>query len=153
MYRRILIPTDGRPGTERAVEHALDLAEQYGAALYVLYVVDTTALPLDARAQQIFEYVEEQGRRSEMEIVDRAEGLGIDPVVSDVGEGPPHEAILEYAEANDVDLIVMGTHGRQGLDRYLLGSVTERVVRSADVPVLTVRTEGTPEGEETPDDD
>jgi nucleotide-binding universal stress UspA family protein len=153
MYRRILIPTDGRPGTERAVEHALDLAERYDAALYVLYVVDTTALPLDARAQQIFEYVEEQGRRSEMEVVDRAEELGIDPVVSDVREGPPHEAILEYVEANDVDLIVMGTHGRQGLDRYLLGSVTERVVRSADVPVLTVRTEGTSEGEEAPGSD
>ena len=62
-------------------------------------------------------------------------------VVTETREGVPHDTILEYAEEADVDVVVMGTHGRSGLDRYLLGSVTERVVRSAEVPVLTVRME------------
>jgi nucleotide-binding universal stress UspA family protein len=56
-------------------------------------------------------------------------------------QGAPHTTILEYADEADVDLIVMGTHGRSGIHRYLLGSVTERVVRTADAPVLTVRME------------
>jgi nucleotide-binding universal stress UspA family protein len=147
MYRRILLPTDGSPGTERAVDHALDLAERYDAALHVLYVVDTNALPLDARAEHVFEYLTEEGLLAEEQIVERAEDRGVETVVSGVREGSPHEVILEYVEDNDIDLVVMGTHGRRGLDRYLLGSVTERVVRTADVPVLTVRTSGPPEGD------
>lgn len=141
MYQGILVPTDGSPEADPAVEHALDLAERYDATLHVLYVVDTNALPLDAHAQLIFEYLEEQGRQSEADIVDRAEERGVESVVGEVAEGSPHEAILEYVEDNDIDLVVMGTHGRRGIDRYLLGSVTERVLRGADVPVLTVRAE------------
>jgi nucleotide-binding universal stress UspA family protein len=56
-----------------------------------------------------------------------------------VRAGPPYKAILDYVESYDIDLILMGTHGRTGLDRYLLGSVTEKVVRMSDVPVMTVR--------------
>lgn len=145
MYRRILLPTDGSPGTERAAEHALDLAETYDAALHVLYVVDTNALPLDAHARHVFEDLTEEGLLAEEEVVERAAERGIETVVSDVREGSPHEVIREYVEENDIDLVVMGTHGRRGLDRYLLGSVTERVVRSAGVPVLTLRAAGTPE--------
>ena len=145
MYQRILVPTDGSPEAAPAIEQALGLAERYDATLHVLYVVDTNALPLDAHAQLIFEYLEEQGRQSEADIAARAEERGIDSVVGEVAEGSPHEAILEYVEDNDVDLVVMGTHGRRGIDRYLLGSVTERVLRGADVPVLTVRAEAPPE--------
>jgi len=60
-------------------------------------------------------------------------------VVSEIISGSPHKQLIDYAERHGIDLIVMGTHGRTGLDRYLLGSVTERVVRTADMPVLTVR--------------
>jgi nucleotide-binding universal stress UspA family protein len=140
MYRRILLPTDGSPGTERAVDHALDLAETYDTGLHVLYVVDTTALPLDAHARRAVEHLTEEGVLSVEAIVERAEGRGIDPVVSNVSRGAPYEVILDYADANDVDLVVMGTHGRHGIGRYLLGSVAERVVRLSEVPVLTVRT-------------
>lgn len=61
------------------------------------------------------------------------------PVETDVRRGNPHREILDYADEHAVDLVVMGTHGRTGLDRYLLGSVTEKVVRLSNVPVLTVR--------------
>ena len=145
MYRRILVPTDGGPETDRAAECALDLAARYDAALYVLFVVDTNALPLDAHARRMFEHVEDEGYRAETELVERADEMGIAPVVSEVGEGSPHEVIARYVEDNDIDLVVMGTHGRRGLDRYLLGSVTERVLRLTDVPVLVVRTGEEPE--------
>lgn len=139
MYDQILIPTDGSPGTERAVEHGFDIAKQYGAALHVLYVIDTNALPLDAHSQAIVESRNEMGQESVTTIVERAEELGIEPVVSAVLEGLPYEVILEYVDDHAINLIIMGTHGRRGLDRFLLGSTTERIVRFADVPVLTVR--------------
>jgi nucleotide-binding universal stress UspA family protein len=145
MYRRILLPTDGSPEADRAADHALDIAERFGAALHVLYVVDTNALPLDPHARRVFEYVEEEGRLAEEAIVGRAEDRGVDAVASEVGEGSPHEGILEYVEDNDIDLVVMGTRGRRGLERYLLGGVTERVIRLSDVPVLAVRAGGSPE--------
>mgnify|MGYP002760814574 CR=1 FL=1 len=138
MYERILIPTDGSSEADRAVEHALDLAETYGAALSVLYVVDTSALPLDPRTEQVVEYLEEAGRRSEKHVLERAEGRDIDAIVTDVVEGSPHETILAYVDDNDIDLVVMGTHGRRGLYRFLLGSVTQRVLRAADIPVVVV---------------
>jgi len=56
--------------------------------------------------------------------------------------GEPYESVLDYADEHDIDIIVMGTHGRTGLDHHLLGSVTEKVVRTSDVPVLTVRASG-----------
>lgn len=135
MYERVLIPTDGSPGTAHAVDHALDIASQYSAALYILFVVDTDALPLDAHSQAIFEHLDETGKESVENIVKRAENRGIDSVTEEVLEGNPYEVVDEH----NIDLVVMGTHGRRGLDRYFLGSVTERVVRLADVPVLTVQ--------------
>jgi len=68
-------------------------------------------------------------------------------MVSEQRHGEPHRVIVEYANEEDCDLVVMGTHGRTGLQRYLLGSVTEKVVRTCDVPVLTVRHEGEVEEE------
>jgi len=139
MYHRILLPTDGSPGADPATDHALDLAREYDAALYALYVVDTDALPVDSHAALITAALETEGRVALEAIVDRAHELGVDPVVDELREGTPHEEILAAIDDHDVDLVVMGTHGRRGLDRYVLGSVTERVLRLSDVPVLTVR--------------
>ena len=73
------------------------------------------------------------------ELTDSAERAGVTDAVGSVLEGTPHRAILEYTDEHHIDLIVMGTHGRTGLDRYLLGSVAEKVVRLFEVPVLTTR--------------
>jgi len=141
MYREILLPTDGGPASQAAVSQALDLAELSDARLHTLYVVDTSAYPsLDAGAETVISTLREEGESALDEVSDTAEAAGV-PVVSEIVSGTPHRRILEYAEANEIDLIVMGTHGRTGLDRYLLGSVTERIVRSAEMPVLTVRAE------------
>lgn len=139
MYDEILFPTDGSPASQTAVEHAIDHAERYDARLHTLYVVDTTAYAsLDAGAETVISALKEEGKTALSQVAERAESADI-PVVSEIVSGSPYKQLTEYATTNDVDLIVMGTHGRTGLDRYLLGSVTERVVRSADMPVLTVR--------------
>ncbi|MFB6106238.1 MAG: universal stress protein [Halobacteriaceae archaeon] len=144
MYERILVPTDGSSGTEEAVTRAIDLADHYGATLHLLYVVDESALPLDAHARAVFEAAAQQGRESVVALADRARRAGVEPVITAVRRGTPHEVILDYAHEEGADVVVMGTHGRRGVDRYLLGSTTERVLRLADVPVLVVQmNEGT----------
>lgn len=139
MYANILLPTDGSPAADAAVTHALDLAERYGARIHALYVVDaSTYSALDAGSDIVMSALEQEGDSALATVAEAAREAGIE-VETQLVEGGVYRAILDYAASHDVDLIVMGTHGRRGLDRYLLGSVTERVVRTADVPVLTVR--------------
>lgn len=139
MYDRILLPTDGSRTAGRALEHATDLAIQYGATLHVLYVIDAAVFASDVETGPITEQFEAIGDEIVEDVGKRARNAGVESVVSHVGRGSPYERILEYANERDIDLIVMETHGRTGLDRYLIGSVTEKVVRLSDVPVLTVR--------------
>ncbi|OYR39445.1 universal stress protein UspA [Halorubrum sp. Ib24] len=147
MYEHILIPTDGSDVAESAVEHALDLAEQYDAEVHALYVVDIDSVNLGLGTEQVDRL--KQGRFDEMEELkskaDEATGAvaarGAErdiEVVEQISGGRPHTVIADYAENHDVDLIVMGSHGRAGVRRALLGSVTERTLRSTHVPVLVV---------------
>ena len=139
MYDTILVPTDGSDGMARVAEHAIHLARLSEGTLHVLYVVDTSVVPLDAHSQATHARLEEAGRTSVAEIHDRAASVGIYASTA-VRYGTPHQEILAYADENDVDLVVLGTHGRTGLPHVLLGSVAERVVQHSEVPVLTVRT-------------
>ncbi len=139
MYDRILLPTDGGETTDRALAHAMDLADRYGADLHVLYVVDATVFPNDVESGALVSEFEETGKRIVDRVASEAREAGIDPAATAVVRGTPHRTILEYVGDHGIDLVVMGTHGRTGLDRYLLGSVTEKVVRLSDVPILTVR--------------
>jgi nucleotide-binding universal stress UspA family protein len=139
VYDEILVPTDGSAAAERAIEHAVDLAGRYDARIHAFYVVDTSAYAaLEGAGTAVVDALEEQGTEAVDRVIEAAEDAGV-PVERVVREGSPHRNILEYIDEADIDLVVMGTHGRQGIDRYLLGSVTERVVRSAPVPVLTIR--------------
>lgn len=146
MYDTILLPTDGSTGTEQAIVNGLDIAGQYDATVHALYVIDTAKL-LElgyfgdrSDFEATIEPLEDEARRAVRKIDEQADRMGVDvDVITVVRQGAPYETIVEYADEADVDLIVMGTHGRRGLPRHVLGSVTERVVRTADVPVLTVR--------------
>ena len=139
MYDEILVPTDGSPAAAAAIEHAVTLAERFDSTVHALYVVDATAYStLEAGSGVVVEALEREGEGAVDAVREAAEAAGV-PVSEHVVSGTAYKSILEYADEEGVDLIVMGTHGRRGLDRYLLGSVTERVVRSADQPVLTVR--------------
>ncbi|WP_265111261.1 universal stress protein [Halosolutus halophilus] len=151
MYEKILVPTDGSETSEVAVDHAIDLAEMYGADIHTLYVVDTDSMSLTLGGEQLDRI--EQGRYGEMDevreraeratghVADRASERGLD-TVEHVSAGKPHTQIANYVEDNGIDLVVMGSHGRSGVTRALLGSVTERTLRSTHVPVLVVDVNG-----------
>jgi nucleotide-binding universal stress UspA family protein len=147
MYEHILIPTDGSDTANVAVDHAVDLAAKYGAQLHALYVVDIDAVNFGLGTEQVDRI--RQGNFGEMtelkEKADEATGAVVDvaaehgvEVREEVRVGTPHDVIAGYADTNDIDLVVMGSHGRSGVRRALLGSVTERVLRSTHVPVLVV---------------
>ncbi|SFR94047.1 Nucleotide-binding universal stress protein, UspA family [Halomicrobium zhouii] len=136
MYERVLHPTDGSDAADVAAADALELAERYDAPLHVLYVVDVTVgRATDAYAGQVVQELETIGREHVDSVTGRARRAGLD-VTSEIVEGTPASTIVETTRPGDV--VVMGTHGRSGLDRYLVGSTTEKVIRSVDVPVLTV---------------
>jgi nucleotide-binding universal stress UspA family protein len=138
MYERILVPTDGSTGTAHVAMQAIDLAEQYDGTIYALNVVDTEVSSLLSDAGGDGERLQEQGE-SAVQVVERmAEGHDVD-VETAVESGDPAETILAYADEIDADVIVVGTHGRSGVKRYVLGSVAERLVRHSTCPVLTVR--------------
>ena len=144
MYDRILVPTDGSDGVERAVRHAVDLAVRHGATVHALYVVNSASyagMPMESS----WEGIDELLRSDAEDAVSLVEAVGDDhdvPVETAIVDGSPSTEIVRYAEDADCDLVVMGTHGRGGIDRLLLGSVAETVVRASSVPVLTVRVTG-----------
>jgi nucleotide-binding universal stress UspA family protein len=147
MYDRILVPTDGSDVAQRAADHAIDLAATHDAQLHALYVVDIDAVEFGLGTEQVDRI--RQGRFGEMEeLREKATGAtgyvartaaehGV-PVVEHTGVGRPHAVITDYAEDTDVDIVVVGSHGRSGIRRALLGSVTERVLRSTHRPVLVI---------------
>ncbi|MBP1985662.1 universal stress protein [Halolamina salifodinae] len=139
MYDDILVPTDGSPAATAAIEHAVDLAKTYDATIHALYVVDASAFSsIEAGSELVIDALEEEGQRAVEEVTDAAAEVGVD-VETNVVSGTAYRRILDHIDSENVDLVVMGTHGRSGVERFLLGSVTERVVRTADVPVLTIR--------------
>jgi nucleotide-binding universal stress UspA family protein len=140
MYEDVLIPTDGSEGAKRGVEYAIDIASKYDARVHTLYVVDeriyggTPALSSD---ELFLEELEKRGDEAldEVESLARERDLEVTKVCK---RGIPHEVILEYADEHDIDLIVMGRHGRGEHGHPHIGSSTDRVVRLAEVPVLPV---------------
>jgi nucleotide-binding universal stress UspA family protein len=151
MYERILVPTDGSDVAEAAVDHAIDLATKYDAELHALFVADTDAIAYSLGAEQVdriqqgnfagMTELREKAEAATGHVADLADVEGIEVVERHAG-GRPHDMIADYAEDNDIDLIVMGSHGRSGVRRALLGSVTERTLRSTHVPVLVVDAQG-----------
>ncbi|WP_276299191.1 universal stress protein [Halorussus lipolyticus] len=141
MYEDILLPTDGSDGTIASVTHAGELAETYDATVHVLSVVDTRnrfESPSSGIAPEA--WTEAERERADESIQNAKTALPDDVAVeSVVAEGVPQTQILDYVDEEDVDVVVMATHGRTGLDHYLIGSVTEKVVRKSPAPVLTVR--------------
>jgi nucleotide-binding universal stress UspA family protein len=139
-YRRLLVPTDGSDCAAAALDVGVDVAAAYGATLHVLSVVDVTSLGVDVHSAI---QVEELETRAREDVADAREA-GRDAAVETVGAvehgSAVHRELGEYVDAHGVDLVVMGTHGHTGLDRYLLGSVAEKTVRTAPAPVMTVST-------------
>jgi len=137
MYDAILVPIDGSDVAEAALEHALSLAIETDATVHVLFVADTAQDSVTVVGTDVVDALVREGQS----VVERAAATAADrdvPVETAVRQGTPAEVIVDYAGEVGVDLVVLGTHGRGGLRRYLLGSVTESVLRTTDVPTLAV---------------
>lgn len=137
MFDTVVIATDGSRSVERAVDVALDLADRFDAAVHALYVVDAgevESAPGELRRQMRAALQERAD-----DAVGRVSEASDREVATAAREGEPAIEIKSYAREVDADLVVTGTRGRHGENRFLIGSVAERVVRTCPVPVLTVR--------------
>lgn len=142
MYKRILLATDGSECSMNAAEYAIETARQNQAELIALSVTETKALQ-NLPVEELTRKVTELFRRESEEAVEMVEELassmeGSVKVRKMILEGPPADTILRVADEEDVDLIVVGASGKHALERFILGSVSEKVVRHSTVPVLVV---------------
>ena len=139
-YDDVLIPTDGSPRSEHAVDHGLELADRADATVHSVYVVDERRYgetPALSSYEIAFEQFERKGEELTEDVARRARELGLG-TTTEVTRGLPHEEITEHAEDEDVDIIVMGRTGAGGAERPLVGSVPGRVLRTTDIPTLPV---------------
>ncbi|WP_436927236.1 universal stress protein [Halosimplex amylolyticum] len=150
-YDDVLIPTDGSPAAAVAIDHGIAVADAFDATVHAVYVVDTMALAGGADTTMagggggvatgdLLEPLVSSGEDATNGIAERARDAGLD-ATTQVVEGSPGSVLVDYVDEESIDFVTMGTHGRTGLDRVLLGSTTERVMRHANAPVLSVRHE------------
>lgn len=143
LFKKILIPTDGSEYTKAAIEKGVHLAKLCDAKVTAIYVVDQTSFinfPMDSTIVNVYSLLEKEGNDALDYIKEKGQELGVE-VTTKMEEGSPVKKIVEASK--DHDVVVMGTLGRTGMSKLLLGSVAERVVRHAYCPVLVVR--ATPE--------
>lgn len=135
MYSTILVPYDDSPTAERAAKHAIELAENFDGRLHGLYVMES---PPEAPQSEADEHSTAQNGEQALEnLAAQTEDKSIN-LETHITEGDPASEIVDFVENTEIDLIVLGTHGRQGLDRLIVGSVAEEVIRTAPVPVTTL---------------
>jgi nucleotide-binding universal stress UspA family protein len=141
--KKIVFATDFSESSVNALRYAVDLAKQYGARLYFLHVLYDVAktsgwyvphVSMDEMYKDM-----EKSAREELEKLFVDEMRGYEDIERIVLKGTPHEEIVTYAEEQNIDLVVIGTHGRKGIDRMIFGSTAEQVIRNAPCPVLSVR--------------
>jgi universal stress protein A len=143
--KKILVPVDYSDCSRVAMEYALFLAERFEAEIEVLHVAEiplgeehTVVNPDTGKEQLLSELIMQQAVKAETEFLAPFVRATI-PIEKSLLKGRPGKVIIEAAAERGADLIVMGTHGRSGFDRLIMGSVTERVLRSATCPVAVVR--------------
>ncbi|MFB6072535.1 MAG: universal stress protein [Halobacterium sp.] len=137
MIDTVVIATDGSDSVGRAVAVALDVADRFDADVHALYVLEESEVetaPEEVR-EEMQDALEERGEQAVSAVAERADRR----VTTAVREGRPPAEISQYARDVDADVVATGTRGRHGENRFLIGSVAERVVRTCPVPVLTVR--------------
>lgn len=137
MYQDLLLATDGSDAARRATDHAIELAGRLDATLHVLSVSEDGPQATE-KQDRLRSDPEDEAAGAADRAREAAESDGVE-TTTDVRHGVPQEQIVDYAETNPTDMIVVGTAGRSGLDHLISGSVAEEIVRNAPAPVLTVR--------------
>lgn len=141
VYNKILIPTDGSEISLEAAKHAIKMAKAMNSRVYAIYVIDIVpfiGLPTEGLWESMKEILEDEGNDTLNKISHMAKDHNVDIKV-EILEGNPSKEIVDYAERKKVDLIVMGTTGKTGLDKLLLGSVAEKVTKKSHCPILLVK--------------
>lgn len=140
---KILFPTDFSEGSSHALPFAVDLSKHYNSKLYILHVIYDIAKATDSHIPHVSsdELYKEMSAwaQGEIESCCIEEIRGLPNVEKVVLKGIPYEEVIKFTEKQKIDMIVMGTYGKKGLERFLFGSTAERVVRRAPCPVMTVR--------------
>lgn len=139
LFKKILIATDGSKRTQNAVEMGLNIAKERGSKVYAVYVVDTvtfTSIPMDVTWENMYQLLKDEGEEAVKAVKDGAPDVDVE---THVLEGNPAAELTKFAVDNGVELIVMGTLGKSGIDRILLGSTAEKVIRIAHCPVLVIK--------------
>ena len=145
MYQKILVPIDGSPASKRGLTEAMRLAAYHKARVRLIHVVDvfivTPAFESGPYVDDIQKSFREDGGRllKKAEALVRKHGLTVDSVMFEIAGGRAAEIIVAQAKKWRADIIVIGTHGRRGVRRLVMGSDAEEVVRTSPVPVLLVR--------------
>jgi len=145
MYERILVPVDGSAPSQRGLDEALAVAAQFGSKLRLVHVLDESALAMSTdlamNVGALIAMLREGGEQVLAKARERARARGIeaDAVLHDTFSGRICDLVIREAAEWKADLIVIGTHGRRGAGRLLLGSDAEQILRLAPVPVLLVR--------------
>lgn len=143
MYETIVVPTDASPTADKALEHAIGLAKRHEAVLKAVYVIDTSLTKQGPRSlwadwDEMAKHLHEDARKRLEGTLEPARGAAVKTEGAVRASDDVPEAILTFADEESADVIVMGTHGRSGVGRFLLGSVADRVSKAADRPVLLV---------------
>jgi len=138
-FESLLVPVDGSESADVALEHAIKLASVVDGTICLIHVVDVSVVSWEHTGGQILDALERNGKRLLEDATDRIREAGIETGDGSVVTGHPSQAICEYATEHGVGCIVLGTHGRTGLRRFVLGSVAERVVRHSEVPVIATK--------------
>jgi len=142
MYKKILLPTDGSKFAEKAEKHALFLAKISGAEIIALSVVETNisiSIPSNETIYNINHLLKKESEKNleKVETIKKDEHSNV-KISLEIGKGHPAEVILKTIEKKNVDLVVMGSSGKSGFDRFIMGSVAEKVVKAAKCSVLVV---------------
>jgi nucleotide-binding universal stress UspA family protein len=138
---RILIATDGSKAAKNAVDFGIKFAIKYDAKIYAVYVINVTAyekVNLGNWSSETLQTFNKVAHRETSYVVEKAKSSGLDaePIIL---KGTAAEKILDFANKNDIDMIILGSLGKSGIEHFTLGSVSEKIVRYAKVPVLVVR--------------
>ncbi len=135
MYQNILVPTDGSEELNNIIKDALDIGKKFNSTIHIIYV----ARPVygEFKANELIKGLKKEGEKILEDIKKITKSQKID-VKTEIREGTIHKEILNYTEKNNIDLIIMGTHRYQGIEKYLTTNITSRVVRLSNVPVIVM---------------
>ncbi len=145
-FKKILVPTDYSEMSLSALEYALTFSRMFGAQIYLFHTLDTIPVlsleSMDLTTESVI-YETEQNAKSDLHAF-KVSRIGEIPNLTEVvRKGVAEDQIVKFATEEDIDLIIMATHGRSGIAHILMGSVAEKVVQRSEVPVLTVKPEST----------